>query len=80
MTGKERLQAVQEKLIAAGVRDVKFTWGPKAAETPYDELCGNVADWLEAFLHGEFTEMEFAADGSDTLVPKGASVGGKANG
>lgn len=70
MTGPERLRAVQERMIAAGVRDVKFTWGPDAATTPHDELCGQVADFLESFMNGEFTEMEFSDDGSDRLVPK----------
>lgn len=60
MTGVERLLIVQEKLKQAGVRDVKFCWAPDAFKTPFDELCGNVADWLEAYLRGDFSEVTFA--------------------
>jgi hypothetical protein len=52
MTGRERLKAVQERLIARGVLDVKMTLAPNAYEHGIDKVAGDLADLLESYLDG----------------------------
>lgn len=50
MTGVEHLKIVQDRLIARGVRDVKFTLAPGIIDV--DKICGDLARFLEAYLDG----------------------------
>jgi hypothetical protein len=65
MTGKERLEAVQKRLVAAGVSDVKFTprggWSVFLHEMPpseeeraalVDKIANDLAKLLESYLAG----------------------------
>jgi hypothetical protein len=54
MTGFERLKIVQDRLIAMGVRDVKFTWAPDVHKSDPDVLAGQVADFLQGFVDGRY--------------------------
>lgn len=63
MTGSERLKAVQEKLIAAGVVDVKPFLDPDAFKKfTLDEVCGHLADFLESWLRGDFKVVNCIGD------------------
>lgn len=70
MTGKERLQRVQERLIAKGVLDVKLTlsepwWSfctRPHTEEEIDQLCGDWAELLEAHLDGRYRVVKEIGD------------------
>lgn len=51
MTARQRLDAIQEKLVAQGVTDIKFFWA-RNSEKPLSQVCSDVADVLEATLNG----------------------------
>jgi hypothetical protein len=65
LPGRERLRAVQKRLVAAGVSDVKFTprggWSVFLHEMPdteverdalVDKIAGDLAKLLESYLAG----------------------------
>lgn len=52
-TGMERLRVVQEELKARGVLDVKFAWAPDVHDHTADDVAGQVADLLGAYMRGE---------------------------
>jgi hypothetical protein len=54
----ERLQRVQARLLAKGVKDVKFTWSVDVSKFPRRTVEDQVADFLEAYLNGECREAE----------------------
>ncbi len=54
MTAKERLHAVQEKLVAQGVTDVKFFFDQTRLGLPSKALEG-AANMLEAYEQGRFS-------------------------
>ncbi len=58
MNARERLQAVQSKLAARGVQDVKFFFRPGLAELPKSVVLDDAAEFLEAYLAGNYTEVE----------------------
>jgi len=54
MTPEERVKAVQERLLARGVKDVKFTWNHEALKkNTRDQVLTDVAIALEAYLDGK---------------------------
>lgn len=57
MSGYERLKAIQERLEARGVTDVKFAWSRGAREKPLSQVANEVADALEAYLDGRFRPL-----------------------
>lgn len=62
MSASNRLHSVQSTLEQRGVRDVKFCFSLAMAERPASEVAGSVADVLDAYLKGRFTEVERIGD------------------
>ncbi len=62
MTGEQRLKIVQDRLIRAGVEDVKIFLAPGSAEhVGLDRLANDLAKLLEAYVDGRCTViMTFA--------------------
>ncbi len=59
MTLQERVKAAQERLVARGVKDVKFTWNYEALKTnSRDQVFEDVAVALEAYLDGRCTPAQ----------------------
>ena len=54
MTSVERLQAVQRRLLARGVKDVKFTLAPDVHSIPKEKVIEGVAEFLEDYLEGNY--------------------------
>lgn len=54
MTPKERLLKVQERLIARGVKDIKFCWAENVHTKTRDEIYTDVSMALEAYLDGKY--------------------------
>lgn len=54
---EKRLLAVNDRLKAAGVRAISFTWAPDAHKKSNDELCIAVAAAVEAVLDGNYTRV-----------------------
>lgn len=57
MTGRERLDALQKELEARGIRDIKFFWSHGVRGKLLSEVQNQVANVLEAYLKGEYTEL-----------------------
>jgi hypothetical protein len=56
MTPRQRLDAIQQKLVARGVTDIKFCWSIHP-DKPLSQACGEVADALECYLEGRFRPL-----------------------
>ena len=54
---QKRILALNDRLKAAGVRNISFTWAPGAENKTNDELCNAVAAGLEALLDGRCTPI-----------------------
>lgn len=61
-TPRERLKAIEQRLIARGMSDIKFTWAEGAHEQPFDQVVNGVCDVLEAYLDGEFSPLPESDD------------------
>lgn len=66
-TAKDRLDAVTAELKRRGVVDVKLTLSPEAKNHPFEEVAGQVASFLEAYLRGEAKPVYFI----DAELPPG---------
>lgn len=62
MTPRERLQNVQDRLVARGVTDIKFAWAENVHTKSLDQVCEDVATALEAYLDGKCHPLPPAGD------------------
>lgn len=62
MSPKERLEAVQNKLVGHGVIDVKFAFNENVNDSSIDDVRTSVAMILEAHLAGRTTTMQPIGD------------------
>ena len=63
MNTSERLSTVQQTLASQGVVDVKFYFERgRALTTPASEVTAKVADFMEAYLTGRWSEVDGIGD------------------
>jgi hypothetical protein len=62
MSGYDRLQRIQQKLIELGITDFKVFWAWTNRERPMSEKAAALADVLEAYLEGRFRSMPALGD------------------
>lgn len=66
MTPKERLQSIEQQLVARGVTDIKFAWG-NISQKPLSQVTTEVCDVLQAYLDGKYHPLPAF---NDAVLPK----------
>jgi hypothetical protein len=62
MNTNELLTSVESRLVAAGVRDLKFCFNFDVKSRPASEVKQDAAAILEAYLNGSYTEAQPAGE------------------
>ena len=59
---RTRLKNTEQRLIAKGVVDVKFSYGPHVRNADLETVCAHASDLLEAILDGRTKPLQAFGD------------------